>query len=339
MARFAQSAIVSVRSQEFGRLLQTWLGDDSRNWPSQARNFIADKGFSLAPVRLGLGEEIGVLVACSQRADFPREMDKLLLSVAANQAVIALQEARELSIQRRIANGLDERVAQRTVELTRLIDIIPGLVAVGTAQGEVEFLNRRTLEYFGRALDELKEWATSDAVHPDDRPQAVATWRRSVETGQSYNLDQRLRRADGVYRWFHAAGSPLRDANGCIVRWYLLLTDIHERKVAEERLRQDENELRKIQDAIPDSIHVFHPDGTVFYVNKTALDYSGLTLVDAQREDYVARLVHPDDFQRIRKDQREALTRAVPFDNEIRLLGRDGKYRWFLGFAGAHLHT
>ena len=91
-----------------------------------------------------------------------------------------------------------------------IVDGIPGLIAIMTAAGEVELVNRPFLEYFGKTLAELKGWGwtTSDAVHPEDLPQAIAMWRRSVETGQPYDVDLRCRRADGAYRWFHARPPP-----------------------------------------------------------------------------------------------------------------------------------
>ena len=120
--------------------------------------------------------------------------------------------------------------------LATLVDSIPALVGTTTASGEVEFANRRVEEYFGRTLEELKNWAISDAIHPDDRERMFATWKRSLEAGASYDLDYRLRRFDGVYRWFHAAGLPLRDAHGDIIRLYILLTEIEDRKRSESLL-------------------------------------------------------------------------------------------------------
>jgi hypothetical protein len=92
----------------------------------------------------------------------------------------------------------------------------------------------------------LKNWATSDAIHPDDRQHSVATWKRSLETGGSYDFDHRLRRFDGVYRWFHTAGLPLRDAHSGIVRWYVLLTDIEERKRSESLVGAEKRTLEMI---------------------------------------------------------------------------------------------
>src|SRR4029077_6772761 len=116
-----------------------------------------------------------------------------------------------------------------------------------TAEGEVEYVNRQILDYFGRTLDELKQWGTTDAVHPDDLPHVIDGWRRSIESGLPYEFEHRIRRADGAYRWFQSRGFPLRDSEGRIVRWYNLLTDIDERKQMEEKLRRSEEDLLQAQ--------------------------------------------------------------------------------------------
>ncbi|HSF14590.1 MAG TPA: PAS domain-containing protein, partial [Vicinamibacteria bacterium] len=164
-----------------------------------------------------------------------------------------------------IANELEERVAQRTRELaiandalresernSRLVvDSIPGLVALLTAAGEVQFVNRQILEYTGRTLEELKQWGTNDIVHPEDLPHVIHVFTESIASGSPYGIVQRLRRSDGVYLWFQNNGFPLRDASGHVVRWCVLLTDIDERKRAEDALRESERESRLIVDSIP----------------------------------------------------------------------------------------
>ncbi len=101
----------------------------------------------------------------------------------------------------------------------RIVDTVPGLVCTLSAAGEVELLNRQVLEYFGKTAEELKNWGTSDAVHPEDLPRVMDAWRLSVETGQPYVLELRQRRADGVYRWFQSRALPARDAGGRITGW------------------------------------------------------------------------------------------------------------------------
>src|SRR5215475_3024557 len=103
-----------------------------------------------------------------------------------------------------------------------------------------------------------------------------------------------------------------------------------DRKKAEEALRTNERNLSLITNVIPTFIHVLRTDGSVLYVNQTVLGYTGLTLEDVRKEDYRARVFHPEDVERLREECREALTRPVPFENEQRVLGKDGKYRWFL---------
>jgi PAS domain S-box-containing protein len=120
------------------------------------------------------------------------------------------------------------------------VDSIPGLVALLTAEGEVSFVNRQILEYTGRTLDELKRWGTDDTVHPEDLPHVIQVFTHSMATGSPYQIVQRLRRSDGVYRWFQNNGFALRDPRGLVMRWCVLLTDIDERKRAEEQLRRSE---------------------------------------------------------------------------------------------------
>ena len=218
----------------------------------------------------------------------------------------------------------------RELSWKQIVDNIPGLVATTGAMGEVEFLNRQTLEYFGRTNEELKDWALIDAVHPDDLPSVIEARKKSIETGQIYDVEHRCRRADGVYRWFQVRGLPVRDSENRITAWYLLLTDIDDRKKAEEALQSSERNLNQILNAIPTSVGVMRADGTPLYGNQAVTDYTGLTIEEMQKEDFRARIFHPEDMERLREARHLAFSRPVPFENEIRVLGKDGNYRAFL---------
>ena len=225
----------------------------------------------------------------------------------------------------------EEILREREGSWRQIVDNIPGLVATMGPIGDVEFLNRQTLEYFGKTNQELKNWSLIGAVHPDDLPGIVEARARSIETGQAYEVEHRCRRADGVWRWFQVRGLPVRNADGTIAAWYLLLTDIEDRKKAEATLRSNEHNLNLILNTIPTTIHVLSTDGSVLYVNQAVLDYTGLTLEEVQREDYRSRVAfHPDEVERVRERRGEALTRGEPFENEFRVRGKDGSYRWFL---------
>jgi PAS domain S-box-containing protein len=223
----------------------------------------------------------------------------------------------------------EEALRQSEERFRLVVESIPGLVVTKTLEGELEFVNRRAVDYFGRTLEQLKGWRTSDAVHPDDLANAVAVWRDSIEKGISYDVDHRLRRSDGVYRWFHVCGRPLRDAQGLIVRWYALLTDIDDRKKAEQKLEEQEMELRQVLDFTPQVIAVFGPRRERLFTNRTALDYFGLTL-----EEWVKGLRctvdHPDDSERVQARWDRAMSSGSAFESEVRYRKGDGSYRWFL---------
>ena len=106
------------RPHEIGEVLNPWWGTDPQIWPPRVRNPLGAGDLSIVPMRLGLQGEIGVIVAASPRADFPGQTERLVLSVAASQAAVGLQEARLLSEQKRVATELDQKVAQRTQELS-----------------------------------------------------------------------------------------------------------------------------------------------------------------------------------------------------------------------------
>ena len=220
------------------------------------------------------------------------------------------------------------RASEQSLRL--IIDSIPGLVATMNAAGEAQLLNRQLLEYFGKTPEELKSWATSNLVHPDDLPRVIAAHTASIETGHPYNIEYRIRRADGVYRWFQIRNHPVRNTEDRIISWYVLLTDIDERKQAEEKLKQGEKELEQIVDSIPQLIEVVDVEGRVLHRNRLMLEYTGLSLEDLNACDHSARIIHPDDLQRMQDERQKGLARGVPFDREGRIRRHDGQYRWFL---------
>ena len=337
-------------------VIQSLQGDAPLESLPSARVSIGEVDLWVPTARLGLQGEIGIVVAGCQRLGFPAQTERLLLDVAANQAALGLQQARLLSEQRRVANKLDERVGQRTSELAAaneslkkevaerrraeealreaesnsrlIVDSIPGLVSTLTPAGEVESVNRQVLAYCGRTLEELKQWGTSDTVHPDDLPRANEAVSRSMALGDPYDIEVRIRRFDGVYRWFQVRGLPL-NSNGRIARWYTLHTDIDARKCAEEALKGSERNLKLIIDTIPALAWSARPDGNAEFFNQHYLDFVGLSAEQARDGGWMAA-VHPDDLNGVTATWQRMVASQGAGETEARLRRQDGEYRWFL---------
>jgi PAS domain S-box-containing protein len=215
-------------------------------------------------------------------------------------------------------------------ELTHLIDALPGLAWTALSDGRAEFLNRRWLDYTGLTTEQAADLGWIEAVHPDDRERVGDYWRSCVISGISADTEARMRRHDGAYRWFRFQASPVRDAAGNITRWFGINFDIEDRKHGEEVLKSNERSLSLILNTIPAHIYVLNTEGAVQYVNQAVMDYTGLSIEDVQQEDYRDRVIHPEDFERVREPRAAGLRRGATFSTEQRVLGNDGQYRWFL---------
>jgi PAS domain S-box-containing protein len=355
--RVAPSFEPTIRVQEVSELVDQWLGPSTQHWSARSGNLFGHRDISIASTRMGLRSGIGVLAASASRADFPTDTETLLLNIATNQAAIALQDALLLNEERRLASELDQRIAQRTSELTAaneelwreiserrraeealnvrdlqlrlLVDSIAAPLAVMTATGELDVVNAPVLEYFGKTLEELRNWSTIDAVHPDDLARTVTAWQQAIESGEPYDVESRHRRADGIYRWFHVRGFPLRDVNGRIVRWCVLQTDIDDRKRAEEALSASERNLNLIINTIPALVWSARADGAAEFLNQHYLDYIGFTSERARGWGWTTA-VHPDDLSGLATAWQTILASGKAGEAEARLRRFDGEYRWFL---------
>jgi len=220
----------------------------------------------------------------------------------------------------------EEHLRRSELSLRLMVDSIPALVSTMKPDGEAETVNRQVMDYTGKTSEEMKNWLPT--LHPEDRMNTANYWRRSVETGKPYDVEERIQRADGVYRWFHARGLPMRDAEGHIIRWYVVLTDIDDRKRAEEALRTSERELSLIIEAMPALVWCARPDGELTYVNRRVLEYTGTTH-DTLAKDGWTNFLHPDDFELTVRAWSHAVTTGGQYEVQYRLRRSDGAYRWF----------
>jgi formate hydrogenlyase transcriptional activator len=223
----------------------------------------------------------------------------------------------------------EEALRASESNLQQIVDSIPGLVCTMSPAGEFEQFNRQLLEYFGKTPMEMEDWATGDAVHPDDLPSVLPAFTNSIKTGTPFEIESRCRRADGVYRWFQVRALPVRDEDGQITGWYALLTDIDGRKRAEAALRESERNLNQIINALPVAAWSTHPDGYCDFLSERWLSYAGLSAEQAEGWGWTAA-IHPDDVKGLAEYWQAALASGMQTDSEARMRRFDGEYRWFL---------
>jgi PAS domain S-box-containing protein len=329
-------------AHEICEALSHSLSDSSRKWPPLLRNFMGEADVSIVPLPLGPQGEFGVILAAAERADFPQQTEALLLSVAASQASIGLQEARFRSQQKRIADELDQRVAERTAELAAanaelqlqvgLLQLLPVSAWTLKPDGTPDFVNHVWLEYSGQTLDFVRSHpeAWMIAVHPEDRETAAKSFWEGVRSGQGFAFETRsLRAQDGTYRWHLQQAGVLRDAEGKVLKFVGTTTDIDDQKRAGEELRASESKLKKIINTIPTAAWSARPDGYCDFINQSWLDYAGLSAEQGLGWGWGAA-IHPDDLNWLVEYWQTCLASGTPVETEARMRRFDGVYRWFL---------
>jgi PAS domain S-box-containing protein len=330
--------------------------DRPPEWLPRSELRIGDAHIRVTSVPLGVIRESGFVIAGSQRDDFPAETEAVVLQVAVNEAAMGLQQARLLSMQKRIAADLDARVAQRTAELaaanreltvevaerrraeaelregqreSRLtIDTIPALVWAARPDGTAEFFNRHYLEFIGLSAEQAAGWGWTAAVHPADVDHLAVGWRRIMASEDSGAVEARLRRFDGSYRWFLFRANPLRDDSGAIVKWYGTNFDIEDRKRAEGAIETRERELRQMTETIPEMLWSATPDGAIDYCNLRFLEYTGISAQDVTGAGW-QKTIHPEDAARAAPIWSACIAAGITYRVEVRTRRiTDHAYRW-----------
>ena len=281
MVRVAQSRTLTARPEEVGEVLNHWLGDDPQQWPPRVRHPLGDGDMSLVPLRLGLQGDIGVIVAGSQRADFPGQTERLLLNVAATQAAIGLQEARLLSEQKRVANELDQRVAQRTTELAAANEALKQEIAERRLAEERLRQEERELKRSEALLAEAQRLSSTGSftwrvvtdeitwsdqsyrifqidratpvtfglidtrVHPEDLPAFKEQLERARSDGSDVAFDCRLQLPDRSVRYVHIVAHSSRDESGQL-EYTGAVQDVTERRLSEAALSKVRSELAHV---------------------------------------------------------------------------------------------
>src|SRR6266446_8857883 len=251
----------SVQPRQFGQALDRWLMGDQTVSRCVVPDPVGEGEVSIASFSLGLQDEVGVLVAGSRRADFPTEVEGLLLRVAANQAAMGLQEARRSGEQKRIAEMLEQRVAERTRQLTAVNDDLrrseaylaeaqrlshTGSFGWRPSTGEIIWSEEtfRVFQY-DRTTKPTVELILQ-RVHPEDAALVQQTIERASQDGRDFDFEHRLLMSDGSVKYVHVVAHALNDVSGS-VQFVGAVMDVTAAREAEEALRRSEAYLAEAQ--------------------------------------------------------------------------------------------
>ena len=206
-----------------------------------------------------------------------------------------------------------------------------------TPDGEPIFFNKRMVDFLGLDVADTDkpgmsrlEAVIETVIHPDDATEFADTLNRCLVTGESFAMRNRLRRADGVYRWMSSRAEPMRDQDGRIVQWYGLCHDIDDQMHAEEALRRSERQLQQLIDAVPANLWCMTPEGIPCYLNKRVTDVTGVSLKDLIAPDGSRSLtiIHPDDRDAVDQAFARSLETGASFEARYRQRRSDGPHRW-----------
>lgn len=302
---------------------------------------------NVAAVPMGHVASMGTLVVGSRRAGFPRDNELLRMNIAAIQAGLACREVRELSDRRQLADTRTDiptgkALAESEMRLNLIISTIPAMAWSATPDGMLDFCNQHFLDYVGLQDGELLGLGFYRILHPEDIDHLLAVWQEVMSSKRSQEVEGRLLRADGEYRWCTLRQNPLFDSHGRVVRWYGVVLDIEDRKRAEDALKEtrlallaSQENLRLIIDSLPVLAWVARPDGGAEFVNRRWAEYVG---VDAEQilEWGFLDFYHPDDVQHMVAVWKDALESKDQMELKGRIRRHDGQYRWFL-FSGRRI--
>jgi PAS domain S-box-containing protein len=304
-----------------------------RIWAEEYRELALKNGIRAGwsqPILTKNNQVLGTFAIYSAESRAPTDADLALIEGAGHIALIAIERQRS---QEALISALDA-IRKSEEELRSMTDAVAQAIVVLNPNGKPIYANRAVLEYTGLSLNEVRaDDFRARVFHPDDVQRLREERQKTLAGTVPFENEQRALGKDGKYRWFLIRYNPLLDESGKVMRWYATGTDIEDRKQAENKLQQEERELRQLIDFLPQHVLVLDKDGKLLQANKTMLDYNGYTLEEMQgagTQERIARDLHPDDLERVKTERSAGFSRGVSFEIEKRMLGKDGRYRWFL---------
>jgi PAS domain S-box-containing protein len=227
------------------------------------------------------------------------------------------------------------RPESEPLNIQLLVDSIPALIHTARPDGYLDYFNKPWLEYLGVTLDKVAGWNWTAFIHPEDVAGIVAQWRACLATGEIFEYETRVRRANGEYRWMYHHKAPLRNERGNIVKWYGSSLDIDERKSAEQQLRRNATELQRSQFYLAEGQRLGHIGSWAF--DPDGFDYWSPELFRMHGLDPASKpprlqeyldFLHPHDRQSMADLIKGILAEATPFDATKRVVRPSGEVRY-----------
>jgi hypothetical protein len=225
-----------------------------------------------------------------------------------------------------------ELLREREFQLNLLTETLPAVLWKADLTGRLTYINKKTIEYSGRSLEEFQEKGWVDLVHPDDRAETVALWNELLAGSDGYDTINRVLCTDGQYRWFHTSVDVVRDEAGKRAAFHGVMLDTTALKTAEIALQQSEQAMQRLMDTVPTIIWSTAPDGKAAFMNKIARELTGSSLEDIQNGKWIQH-IHPDDRDLVSREFAKALATGNSYGAEHRLLKQDGTWRWYFSRA------
>ena len=217
------------------------------------------------------------------------------------------------------------RQAERELQVT--IDTIPALAARYRRDGSLDFVNQTWRTYTGLSQDSLRGQRWGVAIHPDDLPLVEGAWRTHLPTGKPFQLEQRLRRADGEYRWHLVRRVPLRNENGEVIRWYGVGHDVEDQKRAERALRRSETYLAEAQRVSNTGSFARKLDTGEIFWSKETYRIMGFDETVKPTDALIMQRIHPDDRKLVRQQFDRTVRGDEDYEYDCRLLMQDGEVK------------
>ena len=232
-------------------------------------------------------------------------------------------QVRDCTDQRRMVDALRESNSH----LRAILDNVPALIWMAAVDGRCIDFNKPVLDFTGLTREELLGDGWSGAVHPDDRARCLETYRSHFNRRDTFRMEYRMRRADGVYRWIDDTGIPRFTAAGEFLGYIGCCVDVTNRRQAEQALRESEERFRAMADTVPDILYVTGRHRECLFINARFYEFTGLTPGSGLGVGWL-QVVHPEDLAMATTAFRKSAPDVSV--NELRVRAADGVYRWFV---------